>query len=96
VTNETMTPRQVVEEWVRRFNAADADGIAELYRDDATNHQVVQKPVIGKAAIREMFRREFAVAKMVCIPVMIHEAGNVAILEWKDPLGAEGLWLLHG
>jgi ketosteroid isomerase-like protein len=81
-----MTPRQVVEEWVRRFNAADADAIAELYREDATNHQIVQEPIVGKAAIREMFRREFASAKMTCIPEVIHEAGNVAILEWKDPL----------
>jgi hypothetical protein len=85
-----MTPRQVVEEWVRLFNAADADAIAELYREDATNHQIVQEPVVGKAAIREMFRREFASAKMRCIPDRIHEAGNVAILEWKDPLDLRG------
>jgi limonene-1,2-epoxide hydrolase len=85
-----MTPRQVVDEWVRRFNAADADAIAELYRDDAVNHQIVQEPVVGKAAIREMFRREFALAKMTCIPETIHEAGNVAILEWKDPMDLRG------
>jgi limonene-1,2-epoxide hydrolase len=85
-----MTPREVVEEWVRRFNAADADAIAELYSDDATNHQVVQEPVVGKAAIREMFRREFAAAKMTCIPEIIHEAGTVAILEWKDPTELRG------
>jgi len=85
-----MTPRQVVEEWVRRFNAADPDALAELYREDATNHQVVQEPVVGKTAIREMFRREFAAAKMTCIPEVIHEAGNVAILEWKDPLELRG------
>jgi limonene-1,2-epoxide hydrolase len=85
-----MTPRQVVEEWVRRFNAADPDALAELYRDGATNHQVVQEPVTGKGAIREMFRREFAAAKMTCIPEIIHEAGDVAILEWKDPMGLRG------
>lgn len=85
-----MTPRQVVEEWVERFNSADADRLAELYHDTAINHQVVQEPVIGKVAIREMFQREFATAKMTCIPVMIHEAGNVAILEWKDPLDLPG------
>ena len=85
-----MTPRQVVEEWVRRFNAADANAIAELYGGDAINHQVVQEPVVGKAAIREMFRREFASANMTCIPDTIHEAGNVAILEWRDPLELRG------
>jgi hypothetical protein len=85
-----MTPREVVEEWVRRFNAGDADRLAELYHDDAINHQVVQEPIAGKAAIREMFRREFAAAAMTCIPEAIHEAGEVAILEWKDPLGLRG------
>jgi catechol 2,3-dioxygenase-like lactoylglutathione lyase family enzyme len=85
-----MTPRQVVEEWVRRFNASDANGLAELYDADAVNHQVVQEPVAGKIAIREMFRREFAAADMTCNPEVIHEAGDVAILEWTDPLGLRG------
>jgi ketosteroid isomerase-like protein len=91
-----MTPQQVVEEWVRRFNAADADALAELYREDATNHQVVQEPVVGKTAIREMFRREFAAAKMACVPEFIHEAGNVTILEMEGSHGAKGVRLLHG
>jgi len=85
-----MTPRQVVEEWVRRFNSGNAERLAELYDDEAVNHQVVQEPIAGKAAIREMFRREFAAAQMVCIPEIIHEAGDVAILEWKDPFGLRG------
>ena len=37
-----------------------------------------------------MFRREFAATSMTCIPEVIHEAGNVAILERKDPLGLRG------
>jgi len=85
-----LRPRQVVEEWVRRFNDGDADRLAELYHEDAVNHQVVQEPMVGKAAIRAMFRREFAAAKMTCIPEIIHEAGDVAILEWVDPLGLRG------
>ena len=40
-----MTPRQVVEEWVRRFNSGDADRLSELYHEDAVNHQVVQEPI---------------------------------------------------
>lgn len=35
-----MTPRQVIERWVETFNRADADALAELYADDAVNHQV--------------------------------------------------------
>ena len=85
-----MTPRQVVEEWVRRFNSGDADSLAELYHAAAVNHQVVQEPIAGRVAICEMFRREFAAADMTCIPEVIHEAGDVAILEWIDPLGLRG------
>jgi limonene-1,2-epoxide hydrolase len=85
-----MTPRQLVEIWVERFNAGDAAGLAELYQPDAVNHQVTQEPVRGRDAIRSMFEREFAVADMVCIVEAIHEAGEVAALEWRDPLGLRG------
>lgn len=44
----------------------------------------------GRAAIKAMFEREFAAADMHCIPEVIHEAGDVAILEWRDPLGLRG------
>ena len=85
-----MSPREVVEEWVRRFNAADPDGLAELYHEDAVNHQVTQDPIWGREAIRANFEWEFANADMTCIPEVIHEAGEVAILEWRDPLGLRG------
>ena len=85
-----MTPKQVVEEWVRRFNNGDAGALAELYHEDAVNHQVTQEPVEGRDAIRAMLEREFSSAEMVCIPEAIHEAGDVAALEWRDPLGLRG------
>lgn len=85
-----MTPREVVEIWIERFNAGDAGALAELYHDDAVNHQVTQDPIVGRDAIRSMFEREFANATMVCIPEIIHEAGEVAALEWRDPLGLRG------
>ena len=85
-----MTPREVVECWVDRFNATDAAGLAALYHPDAVNHQVTQAPIEGRTAIRAMFEREFAQADMVCLIEAIHEAGDVAALEWKDPLGLRG------
>lgn len=85
-----MTPRQTVERWIERFNAADAEGLAALYADTATNHQVANEPVVGRSAIHAMFVREFAAADMHCIPEHIHEAGEWAILEWRDPLGLRG------
>jgi limonene-1,2-epoxide hydrolase len=85
-----VTPRQVVEEFVKLFNAGDAVALAELYHEDAVNHQMPEQPVEGRAAIRQMFEREFAAANMVWIPEIIHEAGDVAILEWRDPIGLRG------
>lgn len=85
-----MTPKDLVLAWVERFNAHDANGLAALYHPDAINHQVTQEPVVGRAAIGAMFEREFAAAEMTCIVEAIHEAGNVAALEWKDPLGLRG------
>jgi ketosteroid isomerase-like protein len=85
-----MNPKEVIERWVELFNAGDADGLAVLYHEDAVNHQVAESRVEGRAAIREMFSREFASSDMTCIPEIIHEAGDVAILEWRDPLGMRG------
>ncbi len=85
-----MTPKQVVELWLDRFNAGDVNGLAELYAEDAVNHQVVTEPLKGREAIRHLFAVEFGRATMVCIPEEIHEAGDVAILEWRDPLGLRG------
>ena len=90
-----MTPRELVQEWVARFNAADADGLAELYAESAVNHQVAEDPVEGREAIREMFAREFARAKMVCIVENLFEDGEWAILEWRDPLGLRGCGFFH-
>jgi ketosteroid isomerase-like protein len=42
-----MSPRQLVEAWVDAFNRADADGLAALYSEQATNHQVAEAPVVG-------------------------------------------------
>jgi ketosteroid isomerase-like protein len=84
------TPKQLIERWVELFNTGDADALAALYHEDAVNHQVAESPVQRRAAIRGMFARVFASAEMTCIPDVIHEAGEVAILEWRDPLGLRG------
>lgn len=85
-----MEPRQVVENWVSCFNQADVDALAALYSEDATNHQVVREPTVGRAAIREMFAREFDRATMVCQIEHIFQDGDWAILEWTDPNGLRG------
>jgi limonene-1,2-epoxide hydrolase len=90
-----MTPRELIKVWVERFNHADADAIAELYAETAINHQVNQEPVVGRANIHAMFKREFATAKMVCVVENIFEDGEWAILEWRDPLGLRGCGFFH-
>ena len=90
-----MTPRELVLTWVDRFNAADIDGLASLYAEDAVNHQVVMDPLRGRAAIRHMFATEFGRATMHCAIEALHEAGEWAILEWRDPLGLRGCGFFH-
>lgn len=85
-----MSPRQLVEEWVRRFNAGDVEGLASLYAIDAVNHQVVMAPLAGRAAIRHMFEVEFGRATMTCVIENIFADGAWAILEWSDPNGLRG------
>lgn len=51
-----MEPRELLRAWVDAFNRADVTTLAALYRDDATNHQVAERPVVGRAAIRDEWR----------------------------------------
>jgi limonene-1,2-epoxide hydrolase len=90
-----MRPREIVKAWVEAFNRADVEALVNFYREDATNHQVAEKPVEGRDAIREMFLAGFAAADMVCIVEHIFEDGEWAILEWRDPKGLRGCGFFH-
>ena len=90
-----MSPKQLVQEWVARFNDGDVDGLASLYAIDAVNHQVVMQPLCGREAIRQMFRTEFGRAQMTCIVESLFEDGEWAILEWSDPNGLRGCGFFH-
>lgn len=85
-----MRPKEVVEKWIELFNEGNALEIAELYHEDAVNHQVANEPIEGKDAITEMFVAEFKTTEMICIQEHIFEDREWAILEWKDPLGLRG------
>jgi limonene-1,2-epoxide hydrolase len=85
-----LRPKDVVRTWVDAFNRADVDALARLYAEDAVNHQVVFEPVNGRAAIKDMFAREFARAEMTCLVENLFEDGDWAILEWRDPKGLRG------
>lgn len=85
-----MGPSHLVQIWVDRFNAADVDGLTQLYAEDAINHQVVTEPLIGRAAIRRLFETDFERASMTCLIENLFEDGDWAILEWRDPKGLRG------
>ncbi|THH41208.1 nuclear transport factor 2 family protein [Neolewinella litorea] len=87
--------KQIVEEWLVHFNRGDADALADLYHQDAVNHQVANLPIQGKQAIRELFAYEFSTAEMICEPVQMFESGEWVIMEWKDPLGLLGSGFFH-
>lgn len=90
-----MQPKELVERWVEAFNRGDSETLASYYDDKAVNHQLPEQPVSGREAIRQMFRREFAQAPMVCLVENIFEDGEWAILEWRDPLGLRGCGFFH-
>ena len=87
--------KELIKKWVEVFNTGDAGKIAELYHEDAVNHQVPNEPIIGKKSIEEIFSKEFAAAEMVCIVENIFEDGEWVILEWKDPQGLRGCGFFH-
>jgi hypothetical protein len=58
--NATKSPREVVLEWVAAYNARDPRALAELYHEDATNHQVaLGEPMVGKEQMLESFTAFF-------------------------------------
>ena len=87
-----MSPKEVLQQFVQAFNNADVEALADLYSDDAINHQVAEQPVEGREAIRKMFVDSFAEADMTCIVEKMFEDGEWAIMEWRDPLGLRGYW----
>jgi len=90
-----MKSTELIREWVKLFNNGDADALAEMYHDDAMNHQVAHEPISGKDAIRDSLRKEFEQADMTCIIENIFEDGEWGIMEWKDPLGLRGCGFFH-
>ena len=90
-----MRPKEILQQFVEFFNLADVEALADLYDDNAVNHQVANEPAVGKQAIREMFKNEFSQATMVCVVENIFEDGEWAIMEWKDPLGLRGCGFFH-
>jgi ketosteroid isomerase-like protein len=76
-----MTPKELIKQSVELFNQGKADEIALLYHEDAINYQIPNEAIVGKKAIKDMFKSEFANFKMTCITEHLFEDGESAILE---------------
>ena len=85
-----MQPKEILQQWVERFNLQDHEALSELYADNCINHQTPNGIIAGKENIKHMFKQEFEQFEMVCIVENIFQDGNVGILEWKDPKGLRG------
>jgi ketosteroid isomerase-like protein len=51
-----MTPKQIVELWIEKFNNADIEGLIELYAVDAVNHQVVTKLLKAEKRLKNFLK----------------------------------------
>ena len=86
----SLKPKEVLHRWIKLFNDGNAAELADLYHENAINHQVANEPIHGKEAILKMFESEFKDFSMICIPENIFEDGDWVIMEWKDPDGLRG------
>ena len=52
-----MRPKELIKQWVELFNQCDTSALADLYHEDAINHQVANEPIEGKKNILKMFTK---------------------------------------
>lgn len=79
------TPKAILAEWARLMNTHEAEALAELYDETATNLQIaVGKPLVGREAILEDFRVFFSnIPDSFTTVENLFEDGEWAILEWS-------------
>ncbi len=91
-----MKPAETIAAFVELFNLADANGLADLYHEDAVNYQVPNETYCGKGCnSKRCSKKEFAAAKNgFALSKNIFQDG-----EWGYPgmekirWGLRGLWI---
>lgn len=87
-----MTGIEQIKQWVDHFNAGDVAGCVAAYAEDASLQVAFAEPVVGRAAIAEMFRAYFAAAPLHCIIKQLYAGdGDRVVLEWQDRVGLLGV-----
>lgn len=89
-----MSAGGTVKAWVDAYNASDVDALSALYADEASIEVNYIGRLDGKARIKaaheESFARDAAhLAKMSI--VRLHDAGDAAVVEWRDVKGLVGV-----
>ena len=82
-------PQDVVDQWIARYTANDAEGVAALYAEDAQLLPPDESVVSGRAAIREFVARtnppggpplEFATVEALVFGNYAHRQGSFRVL----------------
>lgn len=83
--NSIKSPKEVVHDWLSAYNTRDPHALADLYHDDAENHQVAfGSPLYGREALLESFIGFFqAFPDNYTHPLNILEDGEWATVEWE-------------
>lgn len=50
------SPLDIVRRWAEAWNRKDWNGVAEAFADHATNHSMMDEPIVGREQIRERTR----------------------------------------
>lgn len=79
------SPKETLKEWVKAFNARDAEAAAQLYHEDAENLQMaIGIPLKGREAIFEDLKQFFASTPDSYTQIEnLFEEGEWGILEWS-------------
>ena len=93
-----MSPRELAELWLERFNARDLDGLLALYADGSVHHSPklrAERPesggrIIGKAALREWWADAFErLPGLHYRRIALTASADRAILEYARELPGE-------
>jgi len=81
--------RETMERYVKLMSDGDADGIAALYRDDATLEDPIGAPLVrGKAAILDWYRKSAGKVKLsITGPVRACNTEAATPLQARAPAG---------
>ena len=74
---ETSAIQEINKAWGANYNAGDADGIANLYAEDAVVMPPGATALNGRDAIREFIANDIAATKAAGLTMNIAEAGSV-------------------